>query len=154
MTPIARQIRDLKDMSFTELKQLWRDYYQTEPPPYRRGFMAHALAYRIQELTYGGLASKAENHLNDLLAAAKGTKTKRRVAPAKIPVAGTRLVREWKGERYEVVILENGFEFAGRKWNSLTAIAREITGTHWNGPVFFGLRRERENKNSATEAAA
>lgn len=154
MTPIARQIRELKDKSFAELKQLWRDYYQVEPPPYRRGFMAHALAYRIQELTYGGLPNKTEKHLNDLLAEAKGAKVKRRVAPVKMPVAGTRLVREWKGERYEVIIQENGFEFAGRKWNSLTAIAREITGTHWNGPVFFGLRRERENCSSAQEAAA
>ena len=154
MTPIARQIRELKDKSFTELKQLWRDYYRTEPPPYRRGFMAHALAYRIQELTYGGLSAQAENHLNALLSEAKGKKTKRRVAPAKLPVAGTRLVREWKGERYEVIIMENGFEYAGRKWNSLTAIAREITGTHWNGPVFFGLRRERENNSLTMEATA
>jgi len=153
MTPIMRQIRELKDKSFAELKQLWRDYYQVEPPPYRRGFMAHALAYRIQELTYGGLSSKAENRLNDLLAEAKGAKTKRRVAPAKIPVAGTRLVREWRGERYEAIVLENGFEYAGRKWNSLTAIAREITGTHWNGPVFFGLRQGRHD-GGATEAAS
>ncbi len=153
MTPIMRQIKELQDKSFAELKQLWRDYYQVEPPPYRRGFMTHALAYRIQELTYGGLASKAENRLNDLLAEAKGAKTNRRVAPAKIPIAGTRLVREWRGERYEVIVLANGFEYAGRRWNSLTAIAREITGTHWNGPVFFGLRRERDD-SGAKEAAA
>ncbi len=142
MTPIMRQIKELQDKSFAELKQLWRDYYQTEPPPYRRGFMARALAYRIQELTYGGLSTKAESRLDDLIAEAKGTKTKRRLAPAKIPVAGTRLVREWRGERHEVIVLPDGFEYAGRKWGSLTAIARQITGTHWNGPVFFGLRRE------------
>ena len=153
MTPIMRQIKELQDKSFAELKQLWRDYYQAEPPPYRRGFMAHALAYRIQELTYGGLSNKAENRLNDLLAEAKGAKTKRRVAPAKIPVAGTRLVREWRGERYEAIVLGNGFEYAGRKWNSLTAIARDITGTHWNGPVFFGLRQERGGSNSKEAAA-
>jgi len=153
MTPIMRQIKELQDKSFAELKQLWRDYYQAEPPPYRRGFMAHALAYRIQELTYGGLSNKAENRLNDLLAEAKGAKTKRRVAPAKIPVAGTRLVREWRGERYEAIVLGNGFEYAGRKWNSLTAIARDITGTHWNGPVFFGLRQERDD-GSSKEATA
>jgi hypothetical protein len=70
-----------------------------------------------------------------------------------MPVAGTRLVREWRGERYEVIILSNGFEYAGRKWNSLTAIARDITGTQWNGPVFFGLRIKPSNK-SAQEAAA
>ncbi len=153
MTPIMRQIKELQDKSFSELKQLWREYFQTEPPPYRRGFMTHALAYRIQELTYGGLSIKTENRLNDLVDGAKGTKIKRKLAPVKMPVAGTRLVREWRGERYEVIILSNGFEYAGRKWNSLTAIARDITGTQWNGPVFFGLRIKPSNK-SAQEAAA
>jgi hypothetical protein len=148
-----RQIKELQDKSFSELKQLWREYFQTEPPPYRRGFMTHALAYRIQELTYGGLSIKTENRLNDLVDGAKGTKIKRKLAPVKMPVAGTRLVREWRGERYEVIILSNGFEYAGRKWNSLTAIARDITGTQWNGPVFFGLRIKPSNK-SAQEAAA
>jgi len=153
VTPIVRQIKELQDKSFSELKQLWREYYQTEPPPYRRGFMTHALAYRIQELTYGGLSGKAENRLNDFLDEAKGTKTKRKLAPAKIPVAGSRLVREWKGERYEVIVLSNGFEYAGRKWNSLTAIARDITGTQWNGPVFFGLRREKSDKSGQKAVA-
>ncbi len=152
MTPIMRQIKELQDKSFSELKQLWREYFQTEPPPYRRGFMTHALAYRIQELTYGGLSIKTENRLNDLVDGAKGTKIKRKLAPVKMPVAGTRLVREWRGERYEVIILSNGFEYAGRKWNSLTAIARDITGTQWNGPVFFGLRIKPSDK-SAQEAA-
>jgi hypothetical protein len=147
-----RQIKELQDKSFSELKQLWREYFQTEPPPYRRGFMTHALAYRIQELTYGGLSIKTENRLNDLVDGAKGTKIKRKLAPVKMPVAGTRLVREWRGERYEVIILSNGFEYAGRKWNSLTAIARDITGTQWNGPVFFGLRIKPSDK-SAQEAA-
>lgn len=153
MTPIMRQIRELQDKSFAELKQLWQDYYQDEPPPYRRGFMARALAYRIQELTYGGLSGNAEKRLTQLIAEAKGSKIKRRLAPAKIPVAGTRLVREWRGERHEIVVLSNGFEYAGRRWNSLTAIARQITGTHWNGPVFFGLRREQENNDPPAEAA-
>ena len=75
------------------------------------------------------------------------------MAPAKIPVAGTRLVREWRGERYEAIVLENGFEYAGRKWNSLTAIARDITGTHWNGPVFFGLRQGRDDGGTKEVAA-
>ncbi len=145
MTPIMRQIKELQDKSFAELKQLWRDYYQTEPPPYRRGFMARALAYRIQELTYGGLSEKASHRLEDMLAEAEGTKPKKRAAKIRLPVAGTRLVREWRGERHEVIILPEGFEFAGRKWGSLTAIARQITGTHWNGPAFFGLRSKRSD---------
>lgn len=142
MTPIARQIDDMQSMSFAELKQLWRDYFQTEPPPYKRGFMLKALAYRIQELTYGGLPTATANRLQDLVAEADGKEIKKKTLPVKLPVAGTRLVREWKGERYEVTILSDGFEFCGRKWGSLSTIAQRITGTHWNGLVFFGLRRK------------
>lgn len=145
MTPIARQIDDMQSMSFAELKQLWRDYFQTEPPPYKRGFMLKALAYRIQELTYGGLPSDTAKRLQDLVAEADGKKIKRKSLPVKLPVAGTRLVREWKGERYEVTILADGFLFCGRKWGSLSTIAQRITGTHWNGLVFFGLRRKGQN---------
>jgi hypothetical protein len=57
-----------------------------------------------------------------------------------LPVAGTRLVREWNGGRYEVTVVSGGFEYAGRRYRSLTAITKAITGTHWNGPAFFGLR--------------
>lgn len=142
MTPIARQIDDMQSMSFAELKQLWRDYFQTEPPPYKRGFMLKALAYRIQELTYGGLPGDTAKRLQDLVAEADGKKIKRKSLPVKLPVAGTRLVREWKGERYEVIILQDGFEFCGRKWGSLSTIAQRITGTHWNGLTFFGLRKK------------
>ncbi|NTU77143.1 MAG: DUF2924 domain-containing protein [Alphaproteobacteria bacterium] len=149
-----RQIKDLQDKSFAELKQLWRDYYQAEPPPYRRGFMARALAYRIQELTYGGLSEKASNRLEDMLAEAEGTKPKKRAGKVRLPVAGSRLVREWRGERHEIIILSDGFEFAGRKWGSLTAIARQITGTHWNGPAFFGLRAKREGTACENAEAA
>ena len=61
-----------------------------------------------------------------------------------VPMVGTRLVREWDGERYEVTVVQGGFEFAGRRYRSLTAIAKAITGTHWNGPAFFGLRSMRK----------
>jgi len=145
MTPIARQIQELKDKNTSDLKQLWRDYFQAEPPPYQRVFLSRALAYRIQELTYGGLTPKAENKLNAMIAEEQGKRTiRRRRSSASLPVAGTRLVREWRGERYEIVIMQDGFEYAGRRWNSLTAIAQHITGSHWNGLVFFGLRKKEQ----------
>lgn len=144
MTPIARQIADMQKMDFAEMKQLWRDYFQSEPPPYRRGFMQKALAHRIQELTYGGLPADAAQRLQKLVAEADGKKVKRKTLPVEMPIAGTRLIREWRGQRYEVVVLQDGFEFCGRKWGSLSTIAQRITGTHWNGLVFFGLRKAKE----------
>ena len=142
MTPIARQIQELQNKNTSDLQQLWRDYFQSDPPPYRGGFLRRALAYRIQELTYGGLDSKAERKLNAMIEEEQGKKTKRSKRPPTIPVAGTRLVREWRGQRYEIVVLTDGFEYGGRKWNSLTAIAQHIRGSHWNGLVFFGLRKK------------
>ncbi|MGE0108184.1 MAG: DUF2924 domain-containing protein [Bdellovibrionales bacterium] len=142
MTPIARQIRELQGKNRSELKEIWRDYFNTETPPYRSIFMRRALAYRIQELTYGGLSPKAEKKLDRLIAEEQGKKTKRRTKSVAIPVAGTRLIREWRGKRYEVIVQPDGFEYDGRKWNSLTAIAQNITGSHWNGLVFFGLRKK------------
>ena len=142
MTPIARQIRELESKNTSDLKRLWRHYFQSDPPPYRGGFLRRALAYRIQELTYGGLTPKAERKLNTLIAEEKGKKPRHRKRSPTVPVAGTRLVREWRGERYEVVVLAEGFAYGGSRWNSLTAIAQHITGCHWNGLVFFGLRKK------------
>lgn len=144
MTPIIRQIQEMQSKSYAELKQLWRDYYQIDPPPYKRGFMLHALACRIQELAYGGLNKETAERLDDLIGEADGRKIRKRSLPVEMPVAGTRLIREWKGKRYEVVVLVDGFEYAGRQWRSLSAIAQKITGTHWNGLNFFGLRKEKE----------
>jgi len=63
-------------------------------------------------------------------------------------VADTRLVREWNGNRYEVTVVHGGFEFQGRRYRSLSAITKAITGTHWNGPGFFGLRKNSRNADS------
>ncbi|KPK48310.1 MAG: hypothetical protein AMK72_07295, partial [Planctomycetes bacterium SM23_25] len=68
----------------------------------------------------------------------------RRVRRRDIPVAGTRLIREWHGRRYEVTVLRNGFEFNGRRFRSLSAVARTITGAHHSGPRFFGLQQARK----------
>ena len=144
MTPIARQIRELQSKNTSELKEIWRDYFNAPPPPYRSVFLRRNLAYRIQELTYGGLPPKAERKLNSLIEKDQGKATSRRKKSTAIPVAGTRLIREWHGQRYEVIILPTGFEYDGRQWNSLTAIARNITGTNWNGLAFFGLRKKKK----------
>lgn len=80
--------------------------------------------------------------------AAEVTRLKRRQRKNGMPVAGTWLIREWQGRRYEVTVVDGGFEYEGRRYRSLTAITKAITGTHWNGPAFFGLRKP-ERKQEA-----
>ena len=74
------------------------------------------------------------------------TERKRKVG---VPVVGTRLVREWNGHTYEVTVVHGGFEYEGRRYRSLTAITQAITGTHWNGRAFFGLKKSHEKKRRA-----
>ena len=137
---VLAQVAALPSKSAAELKQMWRDLYDREPPAYNRQFLIKRLAYRVQELAYGGLSARAEVKLKSLAEEEehrlKG-KAPRRIAR---PIAGTRLVREWKGVEHHVTVLDNGFEYQGRKYTSLSAIARAITGTRWNGPLFFGMR--------------
>jgi hypothetical protein len=124
-----------------ELRQLWRDLYDREPPPYNKPFLVKRLAYRIQELAYGGLSARAEAKLSELIEEEdQRVKGKRPARKGGRPIAGTRLIREWKGVEHAITVLADGYEYQGRPYKSLSAIARAITGTRWNGPLFFGVR--------------
>ena len=78
----------------------------------------------------------------------RGARMTRRQRKNGVPVAGTRIVRDWHGKRHEVTVTEGGFEYEGRRYRSLSAIARAITGTRWNGPAFFGLRKPERQKEA------
>ena len=108
--------------------------------------MKAGLAYRIQELAHGGLKRDTIERLRALAKQEeKGSKGSRRTTVAtNRPVTGTRLVREWKGVEHHVTVLAEGFEYLGHPYGSLSVIAREITGTRWNGWVFFGLKNQRD----------
>uniref|UniRef100_UPI0038B2A128 DUF2924 domain-containing protein n=1 Tax=Belnapia mucosa TaxID=2804532 RepID=UPI0038B2A128 len=125
-----------------ELKQQWRELCGTEPPPYNRKFLESRLAYRIQELAYGGLKPETVARLEALGDQLDGGNVvlRRIRAGEDRPIAGTRLVREYQGIQHTVTVLTDGFEYEGRPYRSLSAIARHITGTRWNGWSFFGLR--------------
>ncbi len=141
---VLAQLAALPGKSTPELKQLWRELYDREPPPYSKPFLIKRLAYRIQELSYGGLSARAEAKLGALIEEedlrAKGKQPVRR---GDRPIAGTRLIREWKGVEHTVTVLDEGFEYQGRRYRSLSAIARAITGTRWNGWMFFALKNRR-----------
>ena len=140
-TVVAR-LTALNTTSTPDLRTLWRDLFETEPPRQNRRFLESRLAYRIQELEYGGLKQSIVERLEalgDELDGGNVEVRKRRTDDR--PVAGTRLIREYQGVEHCATVLDDGFEYQGRPYKSLSAIARAITGTRWNGWVFFGIRR-------------
>lgn len=142
---VLAQLAALKTAPIGALKQKWRSLFESEPPPYNRRFLEHRLAYRIQELAYGGLKPETMRRLRDLAEELDGGKAevRRRRADHNRPIAGTRLIREYQGVEHCVTVRDDGYEYQGRPYKSLSAIARAITGTQWNGRVFFGLKSQR-----------
>lgn len=140
---VLKQVAELPELDSDQLKERWRALFGSDPPAYNKPYLIKRLAYRIQALAFGGLSEAAQAELRDALQEDEGLpgRMQRRRRKPGIPVVGTRLVREWQGNRYEVTVVSGGFEFEGRKYRSLSAITKAITGTHWNGPGFFGLRK-------------
>ena len=139
---VLSRIVGLKTMSIDQLKKTWRELYNTEPPAYNRRFLENRLAYRLQELAYGGLKTSTIKRLEQLGEQLDGGNPRvrsRRVDSR--PIAGTKLIREWRGDAHEVVVQIDHFEYRGRPYKSLSHIAREVTGTIWNGWAFFGLKK-------------
>ena len=156
---VLRQIAELQRLSMAELTERWRVLMGTDPPSYNRPFLLKRLIYRVQELAYGGLPMSAYQEMDRALMEAGYDELGAAIIPGNVkkllpsrkpghPVIGMRLVREWNGRQYEVLTTRDGFEFEGRPYKSLTAITKAITGTHWNGPQFFGLR----NRNGGEDA--
>jgi hypothetical protein len=141
---VLTRLAEIKTMDIVALKGMWRDLYASEPPPYNRKFLESRLAYRVQELAYGGLKPETLTRLADLAKELEPRGSRRRVES--MPVAGTRLLREWQGVEHTVTVLADGFDYDGRPYKSLSAIARAITGTRWNGWLFFGLRKQRRGR--------
>lgn len=142
--PIPARLAALKTATTPELKAQWRDLFDSEPPPFNRRYLESRLAYRIQELAYGGLKPETIRRLERLGEELDGgDRKKSRIRADTIPIVGTRLIREWQGVERVVTVTTDGFEWQGRPYKSLSAIARAITGTRWNGWVFFGLKNRR-----------
>ena len=141
---VLGRLAALKTTATPELKQQWRDLFGAEPPPYNRRFLESRLGYRIQELAYGGLKPETLARLEKLGEQFDGGKVAvRRIRGDDKPIAGTRLIREFQGVEHTVTVLQDGYDYQGRPYQSLSAIARAITGTRWNGWVFFGLKNKR-----------
>jgi hypothetical protein len=135
---VLAQIAALKDKSISELRTRWTELFDRDAPSLGRRYLEDRLVYRVQELHLGGLSDRARRKL-DALVDQLEPKTARRRDPGR-PIAGTQLRREWRGREHVVTVREHDFEYEGRPYKSLSAIAREITNVRWNGWLFFGLR--------------
>lgn len=145
--PVLARLAALKRMSVRELKLEWEALFDTPAPNNSRGNLELRLAWRIQELALGGLSRQTQKML-DLLADEIDGKSghKAIIADPRSPVVGTRLVREWDGVEHTVTVMRDGFEWQGRRFKSLSAAARAITGSNWNGYRFFGLGDARRSE--------
>jgi Protein of unknown function (DUF2924) len=135
---LQKRISALAELTSQQLREEWRRLYRSQPPRLSRDLLIRTIAYRMQELAYGGL-SKATTR--KLLIAAKELETNGSIACDAGVRPGTRLVREWHGKLHTVTVTQEGFDYAGQRYASLSKIAHAITGAHWSGPRFFGLNR-------------
>ena len=140
-TELSQKLAALNDLTAPRLRAEWRRLYRGQPPRLSRDLLVRSIAYRIQELAHGGL-SKATRR--KLLALTKVLRSNGSIEPDDGPNLrpGARLVREWRDRTHTVQVTEDGFEYDGKPYSSLSKIAHVITGAHWSGPRFFGLSRK------------
>ena len=150
---LSQRIVALNELTAQQLRDEWRRLYRGQPPRLSRDLLIRTIAYRMQELAYGGLSKATQRKLDALTKELKG-KGSIVVTPGLSLRPGTRLVREWRARTHTVVVMEDGFEYAAKTYPSLTKIAHTITGAHWSGPRFFGLiRRQASNGQLGLDAA-
>lgn len=133
----------LESMSLAELRAAWTERLGVEPPKLRtRALLALALAHRLQIRAHGDLPGPAKRKMAEL--ARRFTEDRRYTpTPGTVLKPGSALIKEWRGVRHEVWVLEQGFSYRGQRFGSLSEVAQKITGTKWNGYVFFGLKARR-----------
>ena len=133
----------LPSLDLGELRELWCQLYKTDTAPrLSRELLVRAVAYRMQEVASGGPRLELPRQLRQVGLELQQT-GRLRIRPQLKP--GARLMREWQGRSYKVLVLDDGFSWQGTHYRSLSAIARKITGTAWSGPLFFGLRSNRSD---------
>ncbi len=150
MADITKEIDELADLTTSRLRERWRRFNRAEPPAkISRDLLIRASAYQMQEEELGGLSGAVKRRLR-ALAQKMGSEGSASFDLRSSLKPGAKLIREWRGRTYSVIALEDGFDFEGRRYRSLSKIAREITGARWSGPRFFGLSKEsRQSANGA-----
>ena len=146
---LADEITELPKLSRAQLRTKWRSVLKKEPPTHlRKQLLVPLLAYNMQEQAYGGLRPEVKRRPRDL-ADSFESNPKQAGAKHQIPLRmkqGTRLIRQWQGETHHVTVCDQAFEYDGKKYSSLSEIARLITGTRWSGPLFFGIKQTKKGR--------
>jgi hypothetical protein len=151
-TACPEALSRLPELDLGELRQQWRGLYKTlAPANLSRELLVRAVAHRMQELSLGGLRPKPRRQLLRIAQQFKETGEATIRARPELK-SGTRVVREWQGRTYDVLVLDDGFSWQNTRYRSLSAIAREITGTAWSGPLFFGLKPNRPATRRSSQA--
>ena len=138
-TSVEAEIAGLLDRPTEELRLAWRELHRSGPPRgLSRDLLIRALAYDLQERAHGGASAALRRRLQRLAGASENARS---VNTGIVPRIGTTLLRAWRGRTHTVMVREDGFEYEGHRYQSLTVIAERITGAHWSGPRFFGLTK-------------
>ena len=153
VTGCREALARLPELELSELRQQWRALYKSDASPHlSRELLLRAVAYRLQEVALGGLRPERQRQLRHISEQFNETGEIRRRASVELK-SGNRLVREWQGRTYEVLVLDVGFSWQSTHYGSLSAVARKITGTPWSGPLFFGLKQNRPATRSPSQIA-
>jgi hypothetical protein len=137
---VETELDRLPTTPIVDLRKRYRELFRTDPPKaFGPDLLRRSIAHRIQERAYGGLSAPTRRLFDQLVKAAMAKPNGRLELPRRIK-PGSELIRTWKGRRYRVMAMAEGFAYDGKTYASLSEIASAITGTRWNGPRFFGLR--------------
>jgi hypothetical protein len=148
-TDVEARVVALEALTTADIRIEWLRLYRATPPTrLSRDLLIRGVAYRVQERAQGGLSPVTRRRLRSL-SSGSDQRGGAAVAPAVTLRPGTKLVREWHGLVHTVSVLDDGFEYQGERYLSLTRIARRITGAQWSGPRFFGINK----RNRMVEAA-
>lgn len=150
---VEKDLAELSKAPIQHLRLRWKAAFRSEPPAaFGPDLLRRSVAQRMQEQHYGGLSAAVQRRLNQIVKTTASKPNGRIELPKRIK-PGSVLVRTWKGKSHRVVVLDDGFAFGGSTYASLSEIAREITGTRWNGPKFFGLRASKPAGKGIVEEA-
>jgi Protein of unknown function (DUF2924) len=147
---LETEIGRLPNLSLLELRNRWNALFgHPAPKSLRRNFLARAVAYQMQVEAYGGLSAGTKRRLREIANAVRNGDANAIPGSSRIK-PGTQMIRQWQNTTHTVTALAEGFEWNGRTYKSLSAVANAITGTNWNGFAFFGIKRAPSgNKNAA-----
>jgi hypothetical protein len=135
---LEAEIGRLPALSLLELRNRWKTLFGHSAPKSLRGnFLARAVAYQMQVEAYGGLSAATKRRLREIVDAVRNGDANAALGSSRIK-PGTQMIRQWQNTTHKVTALNEGFEWDGRTYKSLSAVANAITGTNWNGYAFFG----------------